>query len=218
MIETLITGQDAFEIIRDQIALILVTEIANQQVLAAGAGEDPELWKVRIYKERGNAWEQYLNDPADTSPLCNIWCDGGNYLMGSSNTIKRQNAESVFNLDCYGYGKSGDDGAGHLAGDLLAVENTHRAYRLVRRILMASEYTHLGLRGTVFRRFPTNYTPFQREYNGAPVENVYAMRLVLSVSHDEFSPQQAEEVLEILNVKTYDRDGQTLLIESQYEV
>ena len=69
----LIDRQDTFEIIRDQIAALLATEISNQQALASAAGKDPDLWKLRIYLERMNAWEAWLNDQSDLSPLVNIW-------------------------------------------------------------------------------------------------------------------------------------------------
>ena len=89
-IPTLIDKQDTFEIVRDQIATILVTEIVSQQALAVADGKDPDLWKVRIYTERSNAWEQFLEvPPVDESPICNIWYDkirslkiGGTQLVG----------------------------------------------------------------------------------------------------------------------------------------
>ena len=60
----LIDKQDSFEIVRDQIAAILKTEITSQIALATTAGKpNPDDWKLRIFSERANPWEQFLNGP-----------------------------------------------------------------------------------------------------------------------------------------------------------
>lgn len=45
-LQALIDKQDSVEIIRDQIAAILVQEIANQQALAIADSKDPALWTL----------------------------------------------------------------------------------------------------------------------------------------------------------------------------
>ena len=65
MIAELIDKQDNSEIVRDQIAAILATEVANQQALATADGKDPADYKLRIYTERSNPWEAFLNDQTD---------------------------------------------------------------------------------------------------------------------------------------------------------
>jgi len=77
MIPNLIDKQDSFEIIRDQIAAILSTEVASQMALAIAEAKEPNDWKMRIFIERSNPWEQWLNNPTeDKSPIVNVW-----YLM-----------------------------------------------------------------------------------------------------------------------------------------
>ena len=123
MLDTLIDKQDGFEIVRDQIAAILATEIANQQTLASQAGRNPDEWKVRVFSERSNPWDQFQNDPADRSPLVNVWYDNSTFPLNTSNVVEKQKGEGVFNLDCYGYGKSADDPTGGHLGDRPAIRN-----------------------------------------------------------------------------------------------
>lgn len=213
MISELIDKQDGFEIIRDQIAYILVTEIANQKILAAAAGKNPNDWDLKIYTERSNPWELYLN--ADTSavtpsPIVNIWYDNSNFDMKTSNVVERQKSESIFNIDCYGYGRSADVAAGgHTAGDESAALAVQRAVRLVRNILMASEYTYLGLRGSVWVRWPQSVTVFQPQIENRTVQNVVGARVALRVEFNEFSPQAESNPLELVSVAVYRaEDGQ----------
>ena len=145
MISELIDKQDSFEIVRDQIAAILKLESANQQVLADTAGKNPADWDMRVFVERSNPWEQFLDEESkDRSPLINVWFDTSTFPQGRGNTVERQNSESIFNIDCYGYGRSTDNPeGGHEPGDLLAALEAQKAVRLARNIIMAAEYTYL---------------------------------------------------------------------------
>jgi len=107
-ITTLIDKLDNFEIIRDQIALILATETVSQQALATEQCKDPADWKLRIFTERSNPFSEYENDPTDTSPLVNIWYDNSTFDLSASNVMSRQKSETIYNIDCYGFGKSTD--------------------------------------------------------------------------------------------------------------
>lgn len=196
---TLIDKQDSFEIIRDKIASILVTEVSNQVALAIAAAKDETLWKLHVYLERSNPWEQFLNSQADQSPLVNIWYEGSEYDESSSNTIKTQNARSTYKIDCFAVGVSEDDGnGGFVPGDRQAAYNAHRALRLVRNILMAGEHTYLDLRGTVYRRWPVSMRSFQPDVNTTTVDIVGA-QLTMAVDHGEVSPQVAGEIIEVIN-------------------
>jgi hypothetical protein len=212
-IPALIDKQDTFEIVRDQIATILVTEIASQRALATAGGKDSDLWKIRIYTERANAWEQFLEvPPADTSPICNIWYDQSSFPGDRGDTVNRQMSETTYNLDIFGYGIASDDGGtGHNPGDEEAAFAAQRALRLIRNILMAAEYTYLGLRKTVWQRWPQSIQTFQPELNEQAVQQVRGARVALRVSFNEFSPQVAAETLEYIST-TIKRaeDGQIL--------
>ena len=217
MIETLIDKQDNFEVIRDQIAAILVSEIANQQVLAAA--KDPADWKLRVFTERTNAWEQFLGEnPTDVSPLVNVWWDDSNFNARASDTFERQKSESVYNLDCYGYGKSADvPGGGHTPGDREAAFEVQKAVRLVRNILMAAEYTYLGLRGLVWARWPQSIKSFQPSFDGNPTTQIVGARIALRVDFNEFSPQVVPETLETLAATIRRAEDGEILAEAEYD-
>lgn len=208
----LIDKQDTFEIVRDQIAGILVLETINQQNLAIAAAKDPLLWKLRVYAERSNPWEVFLNEPVDKSPVVNIWFDSGSYDPGASTTMERQKCDAIYNVDCYAYGESLDTVGGHDPGDKLAALNAHRTLRLCRNILMAAENTYLQLRGTVWSRWMNTITAFQPQFDDQHVQKIAGARLALKVEFSEFSPQIPLEVLEYLSaVFKRAEDGQIIL-------
>ena len=215
-IDALIDKQDNAELVRDQIAAILALEVASQMALAAAAQppKDPDDWNLRIYSERSNPSEAFLNEPVtDTSPLVNVWWDSASYDEAASTVVERQKCEAVFNIDCYGYGVSADDpSGGHTPGDKQAALEVHRAIRLVRNILMAAQYTYLGMRGVVWQRWPQAVTIFQPQQDGHQVPQVVGGRLAFRVKFNELSPQVPTETLEYLSAQvTRASDGQILL-------
>lgn len=219
MIQSLIDKKDTFEIVRDRIAEILVLEVANQMSLATAAGKDPNLWKLRIFTERSNPWEQWLNptDTIDKSPIINIWYDNSNFDLAKSDIIQRQSASGIYNIDCYGYGVGANNIAGgHIAGDELAAFEVQRALRLVRNILMASENAYLKLRGTVSRRWPQSMNTFQPSLDNRTIQNVGAARVAFNVNFNEFSPQYEPEILELITTTTFRAETGEILINANY--
>ena len=217
-ISTLIDKQDTFEIVRDQIAAILTTEIASQMQLATNAGKDPNDYKLRIFTERSNPWEEFLNEVVDTSPLVNVWFDNSSFDPSKSNVVERQASETVYNIDCYGYGRSRDDGAtGHIPGDREASFEVQKALRLVRNILMAAEYTYLGLRKTVWHRMPQSITAFQPELDARQMQQIVGARLAFRVIFNEFSPQVEPVDLELLSVDVIRTEDGEIVLEADYD-
>ena len=220
MIPTLIDKQDTFEIVRDQIAAILALEIANQQTLAIAAAKDPKDWKLRIYTERSNPWEQFLNieNETDRSPLVNVWFDNTSFDDKASNVMERQRSDAIFNIDCYGCGVSSNEiTGGHNPGDKEAAFEVQKAVRLVRNILMAAEYTYLGLRGTVWKRMPQSVTVFQPQIEGRFVQHIVGARIAFSVSFSEFSPQVQPETLEYLSAIINRAEDGEIVINADYD-
>jgi len=214
MIDALIDKQDNFEIVRDQIAAILVTEVASQKALATAASKDPALWDLKVYTERTNPIEHYLGEsgPIDTTPVVNIWYDSSTFDPKASDIFERQKAEVIYNIDCYGAGVSSANGTGHNPGDLEASLNVQRALKLVRNILMAGPYTYLGLRGFIWSRWPQSVNIFQPQLGTNSVQNIVGARLVLKVVFNEFSPQYTENMLELVSATvTRAEDGQVVL-------
>lgn len=218
MIQNLIDKLDSFEIVRDQITAILATETASQMALATAADKDPLDWKMRIFEERSNPWEQFLNEQEDRSPIVNVWYDNSNFDTKASNVSERQKAEAVFNIDCYGYGKSEDvQGGGHKPGDQEAAFEVQKAIRLVRNILMAAEYTYLGLRGLVWSRWPQAITVFQPQIEGRQIQQVVGARIALKVSFNEFSPQFELNTLELVSVNVLRTEDGEIVAEADYD-
>lgn len=216
-ITELIDKQDTFEIVRDQLAAILVLEIAGQKALATIAGRDPAAWDAKIYAERTNPIHEYLNSGSQT-PVVNVWFERWSLDKESSSAVDRQRVTGVFNVDCYARGLAKDPGGvGHIAGDQDAAERAHAAGRLVRNILMAGHYTYLALRGTVAERWVDSLSTFQPSVNGEAVQQVVACRLAVSVSFNEFSPQVPAQPLELLSVDVNRAEDGQLVAEADYQ-
>ena len=220
MIAELIDKLDSFEIVRDKIGDILKTELMSQMVLADSTpGKNPEDWKVRVYTEKSNPFEEFLNEPVeDESPLINVWYESSTFDMKSSNIVKRQKSDSVYNIDCYGYGVAQDDpNGGHKPGDREAALKVQKALKLARNILMASEYTYLGLQGLVWQRWTQSMTVFQPQLNAQDVQQIVGARLILRVGFSEFSPQFDGVPLELLTVTTRRAEDGEILIEQEFD-
>jgi len=208
-LQSLIDKQDSFEIIRDQIAALIVLESANQQALALANSLDAQPWKLRVFSERAGPWESFPTHTDVKTPIVNVWWDSATYDAGASNIMERQKCDALYNIDVYGYGQSESVGAGFKAGDKSAAFEAQRALRLVRNILMAAENTYLGLRGLVWQRFALDVKTFQPQSDGQNVHHVVGARLVLRVIFNEFSPQVEPVAIESVVVKvTRAEDGE----------
>ena len=223
-IDALIDKEDNFEIIRDQIAAILATETASQQALAKTANKkDPGLWKLRPFIERANPIEEWRDvnstSDIDDSPIINVWYDNGSFPMSKGNPIEKQVAGSVYNIDCYGVGFSGDNpGGGHVLGDKEAALEAQRAVRLVRNILLNPLYTYLALtRGIVGLRWPQSITVFQPQIDGRPVSHVVGARIALRVDHIETVAQPTTVTLEELGVTVKRAEDGEIVAEADYD-
>jgi hypothetical protein len=220
-IATLIDKQDTAEVVRDQIAAILFLETLSQQALAVDAAKDPLDWTLRIFSERANPWEQFTDGQKtgeDATPIVNIAWDSASYDRSKSDPTRKQHAVGIYNIDCYGYGLSKDDGGpGHTAGDKEAAFEVQRAYRLVRNMLMAGVNRYLQLQGVVGNRWPQAINIFQPQQGGTPVENVVGARLVLNVEFNEFSPQVEGEILELVTNQVKRTGDGKIVLNADYE-
>ncbi|MCK5601856.1 hypothetical protein KAR91_08310 [Candidatus Pacearchaeota archaeon] len=214
---TLIDKQDNFEIVRDKIALILVNEIANQQVLAAAAGKIPNDWKMRVYLERTNPWEIFTNG-TDKSPVINVWFDGSRFDGIASDTIERQKSDSIYNIDCYGCGVTVEgESVKQIPGDKTASLQAQKAVRLVRNILMSAEYAYLGLRGTVGKRWPQSINMFQPQIDNRAAESIVGARIAFGAEFNEFSPQITGEDAELISIDFKRAEDGEIVAEADYE-
>ena len=225
LIDTLINKQDNFEIVRDQIAGILVAEQQNQYNLAvAEPVPDPNDWVWNTYLERSRPWEalvESVHDDGiifDETPLVNIWFDTGSFDMSKGGTVERQAMQASYNIDVYAAAVSADnDAGGYDTGDELASLRVQRVLKFCRNILMAGINTYLQLKGTVWKRWPSAITMFQPQQNDLPVQHVVAGRFVLNVSFNEFSPQVTPETLESVFTEVKRQSDGKVLLELEYD-
>jgi len=219
-IATLIDKQDTVEIVRDNVSAILATEAAAQVALATTAGKpDPSLWDFRVYQERSNIWENLPTKSGDARPVLNVWWDSSSFDRSASTTVERQKSIATINIDCFAYGGSaGDGGGGQTSGDQNAAENVQRAVRLARNILMAAEYTYLGVQGTVWSRWIDSITMLQlRQQDNRTVEHIVAARIALSVEFNEFSPQVPTETLELISTTVKRAGDGQIIVQADYD-
>lgn len=220
-ITALIERQDNFEIVRDKIAEIIAEESLGQQALALAANKNPDDFKLRVFTERSNPWEEYLGDPKDTrfdpTPLVNIQWDKSEDDAKSSNTVERQKVSATYHIDCYGVGIGAAADGGQLPGDESAALEAQRAARLVRSILMAGAYTYLGMRGVVWGRWRTGAQSFLPPRDERPTNHVRAVRVILRVDFNEFSPQIEGTPLALITVRIVrGLTGEVTLFEGSY--
>lgn len=218
-----IDRKDNFEIIGAQIAAILAIEIANQKKLADAAGLDATEWDIRIFHERSNPWEQWLNieansaDP-DLRPIANIWFDQGTFDPSASNPASRQKLNAVFNIDVYGVGlAAADQAAGHKPGDQQASFACQKGIRLCREIIMAAENRFLQLRGTVWQRWSRSITMFQVQLDNGPAIQVYGGRFALDVQFSEFAPDVSYDTLELLSIDVLRTEDGEIVLEADFD-
>ena len=218
VLKTLIDKQDTFEIVRDQIAALLVLEVENQKVLAVAAGKDPADWQLDVYQERSNPFEKWRDDDGTNAPIVNIVFDSLTTDDSGSTRSNSIRSTGLYNIFCYGHGISKDNTTGgHYAGDKVAALEAQRAIRLVRNILFASENTYLQLQQTVFERRLESIEVFQPTFGENTVQNVLAARLMVRVVFNEFSPQEEPVELELLSVDIKRAEDGQLIAEADYD-
>lgn len=211
MISELIDKNDTFEIVRDKIAAILLSEVANQQRLATLEGQDPDRWKLRIFSERSNAWEQFQDDC--DHPLVNITYESSELdANAAGSTVESQKYTAIYHLDCYAMGVS----EGEQQGDENAALKIHAVIRLVRNILMSGEYTRLGLKGVVWDRRVQNITVFRPDASDEMVQKIVGARIVFRVTFSEHSPQVEGPTLEVIGVQLKRAETGEIFLEMEY--
>lgn len=142
--DTLQNSADNIEVIRGQIAALLVLDLENQYRLAVEA-EDPNKkdYDVKVYTEKDNPI-QFVEQSANPFPLVNVSLDSTRQ-SNSTSTVNKQSMKATFYVDVYATGNTDSDGDKGMKASLKAWKTA----RLVRRILRAETNTYLRLRGVV---------------------------------------------------------------------
>jgi hypothetical protein len=209
-LQALIDKVDTLELVRDQIAAILLTESRNQQDLALLAGKDPQAFALRIFVERnGNCWHQFTateegDDDASTidpTPIINIYHVSSEYDQKRSAPSGHKQADGTFHIDIYGYGVATQTSAGHDSGEMLASYEVQRAYRLIRNTLDSPINENLQMLGVVGDRWINSFKSGAQptgEHDKHPVENVSLGRVELEVSFLEYAPEYEGVAIEAI--------------------
>lgn len=214
MIGKLIDKYDTFEIVRDKIAAILLTEVADQRRLAADAGKDPNDWDLRIFTERSNVWEQFRDGTEEpATPIVNITYETSEMDGASGDTVHSQKYTATYHLDCYAMGVN----QGTQQGDQDAALRIQAVVRLVRNILMAGTYTRLGLLGIVGDRRVQSMTVFRPDASDEMAQNIIGARIIFRVTFNEESPQVEAVPLEIIGVELHRAETGEILLELEYQ-
>lgn len=220
LITELIQKRDNAPTILDQIAGILALELDNQQALARAADLDPEPWALRVFVNRSEPWSEWVEAPEageptrpiDVSPILNVRLSTSKADPSRSNSVERQCVTSSYLIDCYGYGSSTEDAIGHMSADQAAREAATDAATLARNILMAGHYTYLGLRGLVWKRWPSSLDWLEPPEGDHNLQHIAAVRFVLAVDHNEFSPQVTGQPLELITSQMERTPGGQVLV------
>lgn len=230
-ITSLIEAPDVSEVVRDQIATLLLLESTRQQDLARTAGADPAPWELRVFTERDDPWSEFQRAPGSDdepdedehgearpgAPIVNVSFNGSSFSKSGSNVIYHQQALGVFHIDCYAHAVSRAKSSGHTPGDTLANKEAHRIVGLCRKILMAGTYTYLGLAaGVIGGRWTQSIETFRAPLDARPVQRIGAARLVLEVSFNEYSPQVEGQPIELVSVEVLRSPNGQVLFAAQY--
>jgi len=224
LITELIEGPDGHEVVTAAIGAALVTEIAEQQVLAVNDGKNPEAWRADVYTNRMKSFDTRVEGD-DLAPIINVWFQSGNYEKQGS-TVRAMRGDGTWNIDIYGFGKStrNTDNGGQEAGDKAAKDAADHWLGLVRRILMSAQYTYLGsprantgpdpslLNQFCYGRWVESITAFQPELETRAAITCVGSRVALGVHYLVDSPQLAGTVFEILSSKVYREEDGRLLV------
>lgn len=217
-LQALIDKQDNFEIIRDQLAALLVAEVANQKLFAVAATKNPDDWDMKIYIERSNPWEKWLNNQDDLIPIINVSFERSSVDGQASDPMKKQKTDGIYNVDCYVVAISSDEPlSGYLAGDEQAARAAHKAARLVRNILMAGENTFLKMRGVVGSRKIVSIDAFRPTHKNMVMQQLFAMRVQFKIGFNEFVDQYVGQNLEYIAIDVVALDDGQLLLEADYQ-
>jgi hypothetical protein len=194
-ISELLSTPDNVEKIRDMIAYILKLELTRQYEFALDAGlADAEDYRVAVYLEANRPWQS--TEMGGVFPLVDVQLMEYKPLAGNSgSSVSRKNYTAQFAIDCYARGRP--DAPDHF-DDADATIRAWKVGRVVRSILMAGQYTYLGMRDVVSKREIVEAQtgrPSDATMDDSAVA-VTVCRLVLAVDFYEDSPQAAPTELE----------------------
>jgi hypothetical protein len=217
-IKKLITAREGYEIARDQIAGILITERDAQKVLAAAASEPVTDWDFDVVMERTNPIQISENASGKIlkKALVNIMT-ADIQILNNANPTRSQKIRVTYNIDVYGYknAKTNTDTGEIERADYLSTIDSQRVVRLVRKILMSGLYPSLDLSFVTERSLESvqPFIPNLVEIQGS--ENIVGNRITMIVTYDEVTVENDYDDIEYIHVTV--NHGNTGVVELLYD-
>lgn len=208
-------------LVRDKIAEILLTELANQQTLATDADEDPLNWRLRLFVQRRLPWDLWSGVPelgtAEALPVVNICADSADRDQLRPLEPLQQRYDGIYTIACLGYGVARETDSGHIPADESARIEAERAVGLVRKILMSNQYTQLGLTNVVSERDAIGLRRTDPIVDEARSFHIEGIELTMGVKFMERTRPNEGVPLQIIGVSVLRHDNGELLLAQQID-
>lgn len=202
--DTLQSEPDNIEVIREQIAALLVLDLEEQYRLAEEA-EDPNKkdYDVSVFVEKDNPI-QFVEKAENPFPLVNVSLESTEQASSTA-TVNKQSMTATFYVDVYATGNTDsleDKG-------MKASMKAWKTARLVRRVLRAETNTYLRLRGIV----GGISLSFQ---SGEPADvqsaiRVKMVRITMKVDYTENVEMTSGPGIEVISMTVKDDTGEVII-------
>lgn len=205
-INVLIDKLDNFELIRNEIAAILLAEQAQQKALALAVlptPKDANVYNFTLYIEKSTPWELIENAEGQiisNTPIVNVFFSSATNDSAKSNSQSTQTFKGQFIIDLYTAKTSEHSNSTNAIqrGDYLAAMDCNRLIRIIRNIIMNANYTYLNLQGVVTNRAISSINVYYPGAQERPSENVMAARITLSIDYFENTSENTFPTLDVL--------------------
>lgn len=196
------------ELVRDQIVLIMSTELPKQKAIAEDlaanepatqAGQqaqkdlDNKIFDIinNIYAEKGTHFNR------DEMPGINIYFGRSDYSASDGSNINEQISDSTFTIEVHLFYKSEQENDAIEHGDEKSARQVARILGILRGILMSGQYITLGdsLSGIVWRRRVTGLDVFQPDFQAQEGMQGLVGILNIAVKFREIGPELLGEIL-----------------------
>jgi len=204
----LISDNMQFDTILKAIELVLRAEAENQ-IKLNGTG-----WKT--VRERFDPWNVVVDKM--NPGVANIVWTSSNYDSGESTQFENS-AISTFSIDCYVSAKATESGWNVVPKDQNAGDVLHTLIAKVYYTVMSRINIDMGLTaGTIVQPFVTRIDKYIPTESNILINGIIAARISCQVKHLEIPPEGEGVPLNVVNVKSYKDEGQTILyVETEVE-
>ena len=199
------------EIVRDQLALIVSSELANQKQVAeqlvadapltpegiqAKADIDSGIYDIidNIFVEKGTHFQ------ASQLPGMNIYFDNASPSLGTP--VNKQIVPSIFTISAHFTDAHSQDGDIIEKGDTKSAKNALRLIAMVRAILMSGANIRLGFNSQpriVNSRWVSSFDVLQPDFQEADGSHGSVSVLKLAVNLEELGPEPVGQELESIH-------------------